>query len=165
MTIVADASVLIGLSSIGQLWLLHERFSAGDLVPEAVWREVVEEGRGRPGAEEVANAEWITMTTVTDSSIVRLLLAELDKGEAEAIALPHETNADAVLLDERDARQAAMRLGLRPLGTIGVLIWAKKSGRLQDLRAMLNALEGQGGFRISRALYEQALREVGEETT
>lgn len=165
MTIVADASILIGLSMIGQLRLLYERFSEGVLIPEAVWQEVVEEGSGRPGAEEVANAEWITVQTVTDSSIVRLLLAELDKGEAEAIALAHETNADAVLLDERDARQAAMRLGLRPLGTIGVLIWAKKNGRLQDLQTMLDALQVKGGFRISRALYEQALREVGEQVT
>jgi len=36
MTVVADASILIGLSSIGQLSLLRERFSEGVLVPPAV---------------------------------------------------------------------------------------------------------------------------------
>ena len=54
MKVVADASVLIGLSSIQKLDMLHERFPEGVLVPPAVWKEVVEEGGGRPGAREVA---------------------------------------------------------------------------------------------------------------
>ncbi len=40
MSVVADASVLIGLSSIGKLPLLHERFPEGVLIPSAVWQEV-----------------------------------------------------------------------------------------------------------------------------
>lgn len=44
MKVVANSSVLIGLSSIGRLALLHERFPEGVLIPQAVWREVVEEG-------------------------------------------------------------------------------------------------------------------------
>ena len=67
-----------------------------------------------------------------------------------------------MLLDEREARQAAARLGLRSLGAIGILIWAKQSGRLPALRPMLDALRTQGKFRISRTLYEQALATVGE---
>ena len=54
MTVVANASVLISLSSIGRLTLLHERFPGGVLIPPAVWREVVEQGGERPGAREVA---------------------------------------------------------------------------------------------------------------
>ncbi len=50
MIVVADASVFIGLSSIGQLSLLSERFPDGVLIAPAVWREVVEQGRERPGA-------------------------------------------------------------------------------------------------------------------
>jgi predicted nucleic acid-binding protein len=62
MTVVADASVLIGLSSIGHLSLLHRRFPKGVLIPQAVWREVVEQGRDRPGGQEVAEANWITVS-------------------------------------------------------------------------------------------------------
>jgi hypothetical protein len=164
LKVVADASVLIALSTIRQLTLLVERFPQGIVIPQAVWREVVEQGRGRPGAQDVAMAPWVTVQNAAPSGIRQLLLAELEVGEAEAIALAHEISADLILLDERDARQAAARLGLRSLGTIGILIWAKQSGRLLQLRPTLDALQ-QGRFRISRSLYIQALAVVGEKTT
>ncbi len=148
---------------IQQLPLLNERFPEGILIPQAVWREVVEQGGERPGAQEVRETDWISVQNAAPSGIRQLLLAELDEGEAEAIALAHEVDADVILLDERDARQAAKRLGLRSLGTIGVLIWAKKNGRLLNLARVLNTLQIQGKFRISRTLYERALREVGEQ--
>jgi len=47
--IVSNSSVLIGLSSIGKLNLLRETFPQGILVPEAVRREVIDEGEGRTG--------------------------------------------------------------------------------------------------------------------
>jgi hypothetical protein len=93
---------------------------------------------------------------------MKLLLTEIERGEAEAIALAYELDADSVLLDERGARQSARRLGLRPLGTIGILMWAKRSGRVDNLRTLLDALQTQGSFRISRTLYDRALWEVGE---
>jgi predicted nucleic acid-binding protein len=162
LKIVADASVLIALSTIRQLPLLVERFPQGILIPQAVWREVVEQGGDRPGVQDVAVAPWITVLPSATSGISQLLQAELEEGEAEAIALAHALSADLVLLDERDARQAAARLGLRTLGAIGILIWAKQSGRLPALKPTLDALRTQGKFRISRTLYEQALATVGE---
>ena len=54
MKAVTNSSGLIALSSIGQLELIHQRFPDGVLLPKAVWKEVVETGAGRPGAEQVA---------------------------------------------------------------------------------------------------------------
>jgi predicted nucleic acid-binding protein len=48
------------------------------------------------------------------------------------------------------------------LGTVGVLIWARKVGKLMSLKEQLDALREQGKFRISQAIYERALHEVGE---
>lgn len=162
MTVVADASVLIGLSSIGCLSLLHQRFPEGVLVPQAVWREVVEQGRGRPGGREVAEADWITAYNVSALEIVKLLQVDLDAGETEVIALAHQMRAKLVLLDERNARRAAKQLGLHVLGTIGILIWAKRNGGITSLGAALDALGDQAQFRFSQQLYEQALRVVDE---
>jgi len=122
------------------LSLLRERFPESIVVPEAVWREVV----------------------VNDKGMVGLLRAELDEGEAESIALAHEVSADVVLLDERDARQAAMRMGLKVLGTVGILLWGKQAGKLMNLRELLDALRFQGKFRISQRLYERVILEAGE---
>ena len=162
MKTVSNASVLIGLSSIGKLNLLRERFPQGILIPEAVRREVMDEGEGRPGSREISESKWIEVEEVEDKRIVDLLLAELDKGEAEAIALACETGAGIILLDERDARWAAKRMNLKVLGTVGVLIWAKKVGKVESLKEELNALRYQGKFRFSQAIFERALREVGE---
>jgi len=54
MKAVADSSVLISLSAIGQHTLLLRRFPSGILIPKAVWQEVVESGQGRSGAGEIA---------------------------------------------------------------------------------------------------------------
>ena len=162
MRVVSNASVLIGLSSIGMLFLLRERFPEGIFVPEAVWREVVDEGGDRPGAQEVSATDWIKVQKVSDKGLVRVLQAELDEGEAEAIVLAHEIRSKVVLLDERDARQTARRMDLAVLGTLGILVWAKRAGKLESLRAQLDALRSRGKFRFSDGLYERALREAGE---
>ena len=162
MKVVADASALIGLSGIQRLELLHERFPEGVFIPAEVWKEVVEEGGGRPGAREVAESEWISIQDFTEQGIVNLLQVELDDGEVAAIALAYEIHADVILVDEEDARQAAQQLGLRVLGTIGILTWAKQNGKLSSLRAALDELREKGKFRISQKLYERALSAVGE---
>ncbi len=162
MKVVANASILIGLSSIGRLDLLYQRFPTGILIPPAVWTEVVEQGQGRPGARQVAEAAWISVQSLSRSDMVQLLRLALEQGEAEAIALANELRADVVLLDELDARRVAKQLGLSVLGTVGVLIWAKRTGKLSNLRQALDDLQNTGKFRLSQMLYQKALQEVGE---
>jgi len=162
MRAVANSTILIALSTIGQLPLLKHRFPQGILIPEAVWYEVVEAGAGRPGATEVRAADWIQRRRVEDQDYVRLLSTELDVGEAEAIVLARQERVDVVLLDEKEARRVARRLGLRVLGTVGLLIWARRQGLISSLSAQLRALQEEGGFRLSQELCLEALRQVGE---
>ncbi len=159
---VSNASVLIGLSSIGMLGLLQKRFPDGILIPSAVYREVVDQGKERTGASEVAKSKWIEVRKVEDQKLVALLRADLDEGEAEAIALAYQTAARVILLDERDARRISQRMKFRVLGTIGVLIWAKKVGELETLTKYLEELQSRGNFRFSKILFKRALMEVGE---
>lgn len=162
MRAVANSSVLISLSTIGRLNLLKEKFPQGILVPKAVWDEVVIEGKGQPGAKEVTLAKWINVQEVTDRALVSLLSGEMDAGEAEAITLCREKGIDVVLLDEKDARHAAQRLGLKILGTVGILIWAKRVGIISDLKEQLDNLQTKGKFHLARKVYEKALHAVGE---
>lgn len=159
---MSNSSILIALSTIGQLSLLNHRFPDGILVPQAVWREVVETGN-RPGAQEVASALWVTVYEVTNKPLISLLRLELDEGEAEAIALSCEQPAETILLDEKNARRIAQRLSLVVLGTVGILIWAKRAGLIPNLKEQLDALQSQGKFRLSKLVYQQALDVVGEQ--
>lgn len=162
MRAVTNSSVLIALSTIGQLSLLQQRFPDGVLLPQAVWTEVVETGEGQPGAQDVALASWLTVCQVTNQTLISLLRIELDEGEAEAIALFSENPVDAILLDEKNARRVARQMGLPALGTVGILIWAKQNGLIVSLKEQLDALQNQGKFRLSQLLYQEALSRVGE---
>ncbi|MFP5273005.1 DUF3368 domain-containing protein [Coleofasciculus sp.] len=162
MRAVTNSSILIALSTIGQLSLLHQRFPDGVFLPQAVWREVVETGKGQPGAQDLASASWLTIRQVTNTSVISLLRIELDEGEAEAIALFAENPVDTILLDEKNARRVARQMGLPVLGTVGILIWAKQQGLIITLKEQLDALQNQGKFRLSQSLYQEALKRVGE---
>lgn len=162
MKAVSNSSVLIALSSIGQLELIKQRFPDGVMIPQAVWKEVVETGKGRNGAEEVAKASWLTISTVSNTSSISLLRLELDEGESEAISLFLEQPAQAILLDEKNARRVAKRMKLPVLGTVGILIWAKQNRLIPNLKEQLDALQLVGKFRLSTLIYQESLKKVGE---
>lgn len=123
---------------------------------------MVTTGKGQPGAEEVASARWIAVEKVEDRALVSLLSGDLDEGEAEAITLCKEKNVEVVLLDEKDARRAAHRLGLKVLGTVGLLVWAKRVGIISNLKEQLDKLQSKGKFHLGREVYDEALRAVKE---
>lgn len=58
MTAVYNTTPLVNLASIGQFDLLR-RLHTRLYVPDAVFREVTEEGAGRPGDAECREAEWL----------------------------------------------------------------------------------------------------------
>jgi predicted nucleic acid-binding protein len=84
-------------------------------------------------------------------------LDTIDVGEASAISLAQERDADLVLIDERAGTDAARRVGIQVVGTLGVLIEAGAEG-LVDFEAALNQLTTQTSFYASRNLIESARR-------
>jgi uncharacterized protein len=162
MKVISNSSVLIALSGIGRLELLQRRVPEGVIIPDAVWREVVETGHGRVGAKKVSDAGWIKRRQIQNYAIATALQTTLDQGEAEVIALGLEIGADLLLLDEKIARSVAVRVQFQVLGTIGLLIWGKKQGLFPSLANELSLLRQEGGFRLSKIVYEYALKQVGE---
>lgn len=158
--IISDATPLIGLTKIdGIVWL--KRLFGEIWIPQAVYHEVVVAGSGKVGSEEIAQAAWIRTVSVNDREKVAYLLTQLDIGEAEAIVLAQERNADWLLMDEIRGRTIAQGLGLKVIGTVGILLLAKDEGLIAEVRPLLDALTAQR-FRISEFVYRQALRQAGE---
>jgi predicted nucleic acid-binding protein len=87
---------------------------------------------------------------------------ELDRGEAETLALAVALRADLVLLDEKARRLAARRLGLRVAGVLGILLEAKASGLIPAVDPPVSALRQRAGFYISQEVYLHVLRLAGE---
>jgi predicted nucleic acid-binding protein len=92
--------------------------------------------------------EWIEVspaTLIDDAGLTRL-----HAGERDAISLALTVHANAVLMDERRGRQEAENRGLKPIGTLGVLV-AEHNRRLIDLSATIDALR-QTSFHASPKL-------------
>ena len=62
---------------------------------------------------------------------------------------------------EKDARKFAELTGIKVLGTVGILILAKRQNIVKSLRKKLEELE-MAGFRLSSEIHEKALKSVGE---
>ena len=161
MIVISDSSVLINLAWIKQLELLP-RLYGEVVVPTAVWREVVEEGAGKPGAKELKTAVWLQVKEPESKPLIHALRRDLDAGEAEAIALAIEQNADLLLMDERIGRAAAQHFDLPVIGLIGILITAKQKKMLPEVKSSLDSLRQQAGFYISEPLYQRVLRDADE---
>ena len=162
MTVVSNTSPVSNLAIIGRLDLLQEQFTTL-LIPSAVQVEL--EALDHAKALEFvrqATGKWLEVVPVSNRHAVRAFQETLDLGEAEAIALALERNADILLLDEADGREAAVGAGLRVRGALGVLRKAKRNGRISSLREELRRLRAEAHFFISPALERSLLTSVGE---
>lgn len=161
MIVVSNTSPLTSLAAIGHFELLRKLF--GELhIADGVWEELNKGGLRHPGSFEVESASWIQRHEVRDQNLVVALRRDLDKGEAETLALAIELKAGLVLLDEQEARHITIRLGLHPLGVLGVLLEAKRLGEIKEVGPRLAALRDQAGFFIGERLYQQVLEQAGE---
>ena len=142
---VSDSSPLIHLAKIDALELISRLYSR-ILIPPALWREVVGESDGRPGAVEMQKAVaagWMVKEAAKNEALVIALRQTLENGEAEAIALATELQPEVVVLDDKLARRMAERLGLAVTGTLGVLLRAKQVGLVVELRSLITRLQSE----------------------
>jgi predicted nucleic acid-binding protein len=156
MIVACNTSPLTNLAALGHFELLHRLF--GEIhIAEGVWQELNAGGRRHPGSREVEQASWVCRHVVTNRALVTALQSDLDLGEAETLVLSLELGAQLVLLDEKEGRHVAQRLGLRLLGTLGVLLQSKKRGAIVAVRPLLDELRARAGFYIGEDLYRQVL--------
>jgi len=162
--IISNASPLIALSLIDRLYILKELWSE-ITIPNAVYKEVVLEGEGKPGAQSVVRAcnEWIITKEVKNYQEVQVLRAILDEGEAEVIALGQEMNADLLLLDNREPRLFAASANLKLIGTLGIIKLAWLKGIIKNLLDDIRNLRNKS-FYISDNLFKRIQQEIEEIT-
>jgi len=158
--VVSDSTVLIGLSKLGKLTLLKEIFSKIS-IPEEVFKELVERGKGKPGSNLIRESSWVEKKTVKDKTQVNFLMGNLDKGEAEVLALAQELEADLILMDEGKARKSAVIAGFNVMGLLGLLNLAKNIGLIYEVRPFVAELMTKK-FRLSDKVIEEALKKAGE---
>jgi predicted nucleic acid-binding protein len=131
------------------------------LIPPAVLAEL-SASRGDFPAIDTAPVSWLMLATPRNQGHVLELRENLDAGEAEAIVLAVERQAELLLVDERRGRRIAEALGLRITGLLGVLANAKRAGLIELVRPVLDELIRNARFWIGPDLYKDVLSELGE---
>ncbi|HYG65936.1 MAG TPA: DUF3368 domain-containing protein [Thermoanaerobaculia bacterium] len=145
--VVADSACLIALERIGRLDLLQSLFDSVFIPPE-VRREF---GTDLP---------WLRIEAPADRKLVTTLQMLVDSGEAEAIALASDMDVP-IILDDLKARTVARGLGLSIIGTVAILVRAKRAGFISAVNPLIGELEG-AGFRLGAALKREVLRLAGK---
>lgn len=161
MIVISETSPISGLFLIGQLELLPQLFGRV-IIPQTVADELEQLSLFGHDTSAILNREWLSISPVLGFEKLKKLRDQLDPGEAEAIALAQELNADFLLIDEVKDRQIAVTEGLRVIGVLGVLLQAKKVGLVQSIQSLMDELRSKARFRISPALYQAVLLEAGE---
>jgi uncharacterized protein len=161
VTVVADSSPLVILAKLGCFDILNRLFPRL-YVSSEVHHEVVVSGAGLPGASEVAKAEWIEVKKLQSQADLVAAQQEyaLGLGELSTILLAKEIHANAVLLDDYNARKLAKAEGLQVRGSVGLLETFYLRGHLPDLRATFRQLVTHGVY-IDQRLLDRRLRSLG----
>lgn len=156
---MVDASPLVFLAKLDRLELLLLGVQEV-LVPSVVLVEIHAKRDVATERVEGCLGTWLRECPLTRPELLRLL-PDLGEGEKEVIAQALQEKIVSVVLDDLDARRVARRMGLDPVGTVGLLLAAKKRAMLPSLKEELERLKALG-FRASDALTDQALHEAGE---
>jgi len=161
--VVSNATPLIYLAKIGRIQILKNIFQSIQ-VPNEVKIEVVDRGKEKRYSdayviEEAFNDGWITVGNLTKDNEKRAsVLTEatgIDLGEAEAILLTRQKAEETILMDQAHARTVARQFGLKPRGTLYLILVSTRRGMLskEDAKEDLSRLV-EANFRINTKVYD-----------
>jgi hypothetical protein len=77
------------------------------------------------------------------------------------MALYRQIDADLLLIDDRRARAIARLNEIRTVGSLGVLLFARRSGRVPELRPLIEMIQ-QSEIHLGKRLAEEVLRLADE---
>lgn len=130
------------------------------LIPEVVFRELTIDERFRLEAERIRQEEFIIVKLVANPEAASLLrrATGLDQGESEAIVLADEWKAELLLMDEAKGRNVSAQMGLKIMGTIGILMAAYEEYELtaDEVRECIHGLQ-RAGRHIGQRHYQLLL--------
>jgi predicted nucleic acid-binding protein len=155
--VFSNTTPFIALAAIQRLDLLPKLF--GRL---HVTAEVVEECAvgGLIAVPPLQQVDWVVVAP-TPAQMAPHILLELDKGEKATLLAAMAEKADLILMDEKLGRNMAEYLGLSVMGTLGVLLKARKVGLIESFRDAASLMRTRGIF-YNSALIDRLAATVGE---
>nr|VFJ48441.1 MAG: Predicted nucleic acid-binding protein, contains PIN domain [Candidatus Kentron sp. DK] len=158
--LIVNTSPLIFLSRVDGLEWLARLCRDTVLVPKAVITELLAGFDGPPIVNAVKRNTRFSI--IDDVTVPATILAwDLGAGETQVLGACLERDGSVAVLDDKAARQCGMGMGIPVVGTLGVILAAKRSGLIPMAGSVVDQLLREGLY-LERALVEKALREVGE---
>ena len=152
MILVADASALIALSACDSLALLEALFGTV-LVPQAVFLEVA--AVDKPQSDRLRSYLQGKVRAVDMRGFV-FLDAFADAGETQAMLLYKELAADYLLIDDKRGRKVAKINQIKTVGSLGVLLQAKRAGLISRVAPLIEKIAASPVF-MSESLIQTVL--------
>ena len=156
---VINASPVILLAKVG---LIENVPSLADsfVIPEPVVTEIL-------SVHDDAAAHWLTsagkkFVQPSVPELAALSNFDIGLGERSVLSWAKAHSGFTVVLDDREARVAAHQLGLKVLGTVGVVIRLKRAGLISEMKPHLIEIRRVGGY-ISDELLREVLQSAGEQ--
>ncbi len=151
---ISNTSPLIALKHAGLIEKLSLVFRKV-IVPPSVMKELSVKER-----EYFQSLSFLSVEEPHNKNVVTVLKTVVDEGEAEAIALALE-KGHVLIIDDLKGRKLARRLGLRIIGTLGLLKVMKLKGLVREVKPFIEKLI-EKGFYIDEDLVKKLLSDVGE---
>ena len=156
---VSNSGPIISFAKAGYLELLEKVI--GELwIPEAVYKEIVVKGKGRPGSDKVRQGKWLKSKKIENKDRPDFFPHDLGMGEVEAIILADELKA-VLIIDDKRGRQEAESRGIETIGSLKIIKEAKDKRLIEKAKPLLDELR-RTGLRIKDDLYHEFLEEIGE---
>ena len=159
---VADAGPILHLYEID----LIELFDIWNqvLIPQAVWDETVAMQRvpeNRLTEMSVFSLRYVP-TDALRQFVREFQFEKLHAGEQECLFVCREEGVPFLLTDDLAVRRAAKRLGVRPVGSLGVIVRGYRLGRfsLREAKMHLRALQNVSSLFVTPEIVELAIRQL-----
>ena len=157
--VICDTSPLQYLHQLGLLHILPA-LAGRVLIPPAVLHEIEEGKACGIDLPDVRALEWLTIRPPTGSSTLPLD-HNLGPGETEVLMLAWEIDDVVVVFDDGLARRVADQRRILVIGTLGLLINAKRVGLVLSVKEQIDRLQAKR-FRMS-PLTRAAVLKLAEE--
>jgi len=158
---VSNSSPLIWLAKINRLALLKTLFGEV-IIPRKVHHETTQ-GKSADSIliEKAVEEGWLKVSEEeTNQAHALAEVSGIHLGEAEAILLAQKLGTE-LIIDEREASATAQVFGVRPIGTVAILLLALAKNQLtpNEFKECLDLLIASG-FWLTVDVYKKALEKA-----
>ena len=141
---VLNASPVIVLARAGYLDLVPKLVSS-PVIPRAVATEISAGGADDPAATFLGQPSWLTVVDL-NPALSPLAIWRLGQGESEVLEYARRNPGTVAILDDRAARRSATALNIPIVGTLGLLLAAKRSGLIESIDNAIDRVRSCGLF-------------------